>query len=183
MGEHRKARRYEVYLPVQVCMSKHRPLEYYTGQLRDVSRTGIFFHSDVPIESGTGLELTFSLRRASLPLLLSHVAHGPSFCDRAAVNVPKPGSSLQRSPAFPFSTRARSRIQNPPRTMQHTIPIQFFSTSKCVRPPSDPSKTPRLSLARSRTPRRFRSAYPTARTQPRRAARTTPSPSHPHGLP
>jgi hypothetical protein len=42
-------------------MSKHRPLEYYTGQLRDVSRTGIFFHSDVPIESGTGLELTFSL--------------------------------------------------------------------------------------------------------------------------
>ena len=42
-------------------MSKHRPLEYYTGQLRDVSRTGIFFHSDVAIESGTGLELTFSL--------------------------------------------------------------------------------------------------------------------------
>jgi hypothetical protein len=61
MGERRKARRYEVYLPVQVCMSMHRPLEYYTGQLRDVSRTGIFFHSDVPIESGTGLELTFSL--------------------------------------------------------------------------------------------------------------------------
>ncbi len=61
MGERRKARRYEVYLPVQVCMSKHRPLEFHTGQLRDVSRTGIFFHSDVPIESGTGLELTFSL--------------------------------------------------------------------------------------------------------------------------
>jgi hypothetical protein len=61
MGERRKARRYEVYLPVQVCMSKHRPMEYHTGQLRDVSRTGIFFHSDVPIESGAGLELTFSL--------------------------------------------------------------------------------------------------------------------------
>jgi hypothetical protein len=42
-------------------MSKHRPLEFHTGQLRDVSRTGIFFHSEVPIESGTGLELTFSL--------------------------------------------------------------------------------------------------------------------------
>jgi hypothetical protein len=42
-------------------MSKHRPMEYHTGQLRDVSRTGIFFHSDVPVESGTGLELTFSL--------------------------------------------------------------------------------------------------------------------------
>ena len=61
MGERRKARRYEVYLPVQVCMSKQRPLEYHTGQLRDVSRTGIYFHSQVPIESGTGLELTFSL--------------------------------------------------------------------------------------------------------------------------
>ncbi|MFY9801848.1 MAG: PilZ domain-containing protein [Candidatus Acidiferrales bacterium] len=61
MGERRKARRYEVYLPVQVCMSKQRPLEYHTGQLRDVSRTGIYFHSQVPIDSGTGLELTFSL--------------------------------------------------------------------------------------------------------------------------
>ncbi len=42
-------------------MSKQRPLEYHTGQLRDVSRTGIFFHSQVPIDSGMGLELTFSL--------------------------------------------------------------------------------------------------------------------------
>jgi len=48
-------------LPVQVCLAKHRPIEFHTGQLRDVSRTGIFFHSDVPIDSGAGLELTFSL--------------------------------------------------------------------------------------------------------------------------
>lgn len=61
MGERRKARRYEVYLPVQVCLAKQRPVEFHTGQLRDVSRTGIFFHSDVPIDSGSGLELTFSL--------------------------------------------------------------------------------------------------------------------------
>jgi PilZ domain len=61
MGERRKARRYEVYLPVQVCLAKRRPVEFYTGRLRDVSRTGIFFHSDVPIDSGAGLELTFSL--------------------------------------------------------------------------------------------------------------------------
>ncbi|MGA7626305.1 MAG: PilZ domain-containing protein [Candidatus Acidiferrales bacterium] len=61
MGERRKARRYEVYLPVQVCLAKRRPVEFHTGQLRDVSRTGIFFHSDVPIDSGAGLELTFSL--------------------------------------------------------------------------------------------------------------------------
>jgi hypothetical protein len=61
MGERRKARRYEVYLPVQVCTSKQRPVQFSTGQLRDVSRTGIYFHSEIPIESGAGLELTFSL--------------------------------------------------------------------------------------------------------------------------
>lgn len=61
MGERRKARRYEVYLPVQVCLSRKRPAEFSTGQLRDVSRSGIFFHSDVPIELGTAVELTFSL--------------------------------------------------------------------------------------------------------------------------
>ena len=61
MGERRKARRYEVYLPVQVCMSRHRPAEFHTGQLRDVSRTGIFFHSHVLMDPGTGVELTFAL--------------------------------------------------------------------------------------------------------------------------
>jgi hypothetical protein len=61
MGERRKARRYEVYLPVQVCVAKRRPADFHTGQLRDVSRSGIFFHSNVPLEPGTHVELTFSL--------------------------------------------------------------------------------------------------------------------------
>jgi hypothetical protein len=61
MGERRKARRYEIFLPVQVCQSRHRIAEFSTGQLRDVSRSGIFFHSSVPVETGSGLELTFSL--------------------------------------------------------------------------------------------------------------------------
>lgn len=61
MGERRMARRYEVYLPVQVCLPRQRPAEFHTGQLRDVSRTGIFFHSHVPIDPGTGVELTFAL--------------------------------------------------------------------------------------------------------------------------
>ncbi|MGH9714896.1 MAG: PilZ domain-containing protein [Candidatus Acidiferrales bacterium] len=61
MGERRKARRYEIFLPVQVCLSRNRPAEFFTGQLRDVSRSGIFFHSNVPIEAGSGVELTFSL--------------------------------------------------------------------------------------------------------------------------
>jgi hypothetical protein len=61
MGERRKARRYEVYLPVQVCLAKNRPADFHTGQLRDVSRSGIFFHSHVPLVPGTHVELTFSL--------------------------------------------------------------------------------------------------------------------------
>ena len=61
MGERRKARRYEIFLPVQVYMSRQRPAEFSIGQLRDVSRSGIFFHSSVPVDAGSGLELTFSL--------------------------------------------------------------------------------------------------------------------------
>ncbi|MGH9715783.1 MAG: PilZ domain-containing protein [Candidatus Acidiferrales bacterium] len=61
MGERRKARRYEVYLPLQVCTSRRRPAEYHTGQLRDISRTGVYFHSGMPIEPGTKMELTFAL--------------------------------------------------------------------------------------------------------------------------
>jgi len=61
MGERRKARRYEVFLPLQVCLSRQRNPEFHTAQLRDVSRTGIFFHSNVEIGPGTGVELTFAL--------------------------------------------------------------------------------------------------------------------------
>jgi hypothetical protein len=61
MGERRKARRYEVYLPLQVCISRKRPAEFHTAQLRDISRTGIYFHSSLSIEPGAGMELTFAL--------------------------------------------------------------------------------------------------------------------------
>jgi hypothetical protein len=61
VGERRKARRYEVYLPVQICLARLHPAEFHIGQLRDVSRTGIFFHSNVSIAQGAGVELTFSL--------------------------------------------------------------------------------------------------------------------------
>jgi hypothetical protein len=61
MGERRKARRYEVYLPLQVCVSRKKPAEFHSAQLRDISRTGIYFHSNIPIETGAGIELTFAL--------------------------------------------------------------------------------------------------------------------------
>ena len=61
MAERRKAKRYEVALPLQVCTSRQRPAEFYTAQLRDISRTGIYFHSGVPLEPGASMELTFAL--------------------------------------------------------------------------------------------------------------------------
>lgn len=61
MGERRKARRYEVYLPLQICTSRRRPAEFHTAQLRDISRSGVYFHSNTTIEPGTKLELTFAL--------------------------------------------------------------------------------------------------------------------------
>lgn len=61
MTDRRKARRYEVYLPVQVCTKRQKTADFYTAQLRDVSRTGIFFHSSVALNPGTSVELTFAL--------------------------------------------------------------------------------------------------------------------------
>jgi hypothetical protein len=61
MGERRKARRYEVYLPLQVCTSRQRPADFQTAQLRDISRSGIYFHSGSAFEPGTNMELTFAL--------------------------------------------------------------------------------------------------------------------------
>ena len=61
MGERRHARRYDVYLPLQVCTSRKRPAEFHSAQLRDISRSGIYFHSSVAVEPGTAMELTFAL--------------------------------------------------------------------------------------------------------------------------
>ena len=61
MGERQKAGRYEVYLPLQVCFSRKRSAEFHTAQLRDISRSGIYFHSGIEIAPGTGVELTFAL--------------------------------------------------------------------------------------------------------------------------
>lgn len=76
MGERRGARRYGVYLPLQVFLPKRHSGEYYTANLRDVSRTGIYFQSDVAVGPGTRLELTFALPTG-------HEAH-PSVLIRAS---------------------------------------------------------------------------------------------------
>jgi hypothetical protein len=59
--ENRKAVRYDIHVPMQVCASQRQPPEFYGGQLRDISRTGILFHSEISFEIGTTLELVFCL--------------------------------------------------------------------------------------------------------------------------
>jgi hypothetical protein len=59
MEENRKAARFTVRVPLHVCATKGGLPEFHTGQLRDISRTGILFHSQVSFEVGTNLELTF----------------------------------------------------------------------------------------------------------------------------
>jgi hypothetical protein len=59
--ENRKAVRYDIHVPMQVCMSQRQPPEFHGGQLRDISRTGILFHSEISFEIGVTLELAFCL--------------------------------------------------------------------------------------------------------------------------
>jgi PilZ domain len=61
MQESRNAVRYDIHEPVQICTSQHSPPEFHAGQLRDISRTGILFHSEILFEVGTTLELAFCL--------------------------------------------------------------------------------------------------------------------------
>lgn len=59
--ERRGAKRFELYLPMQVCISRLNRPEFHTAHLRDISTHGIYFHSEGPIAAGTSMELTFSL--------------------------------------------------------------------------------------------------------------------------
>ena len=42
-------------------MAKARPSEFHTAQLRDISRSGLFYHSNTAVQPGSSLELTFAL--------------------------------------------------------------------------------------------------------------------------
>jgi hypothetical protein len=57
--ENRKAVRYDIHVPMHVCMSQRQPPEFHGAQLRDISRTGILFHSEISFEIGITLELPF----------------------------------------------------------------------------------------------------------------------------
>jgi hypothetical protein len=61
MKENRTAVRYDIHVPLQICMLQHQPPEFHAGQLRDISRSGILFHSEKLFGVGTALELAFCL--------------------------------------------------------------------------------------------------------------------------
>ena len=61
MGDRRKAKRYFIYLPLQVYTSHKSAGECFTAQLRDMSRLGVYFHSNVALETGSAIELTLAL--------------------------------------------------------------------------------------------------------------------------
>ncbi len=86
MGERRQARRYGVSLPLQVFLSK-RPVEAYTAQIRDISRSGIYFQSRYPVDPAAALELAFALptdagsvlvRASAKPVRVSRIDGGSS---------------------------------------------------------------------------------------------------------
>ena len=48
-------------MPLQFCVPQTDAAAFCTAQLRDISRSGIYFHSDAWIDPGAHLELTFAL--------------------------------------------------------------------------------------------------------------------------
>ncbi len=61
MNERRTAPRYELSLPVLVCISQPKPPQFHTAHLRDISTSGVYFRADYSLPVGTELELTLSL--------------------------------------------------------------------------------------------------------------------------
>src|SRR5271155_633769 len=61
MQKNMKTVRYGIPVLLHVCTFQPKPPEFHAGQLRDISRTGILFHSEILFEVGTTLELAFCL--------------------------------------------------------------------------------------------------------------------------
>lgn len=61
MEERRAAQRYEISLPLEIGILDKKPVEFCRGQLRNISRSGVYFLSNVEFPPGTSLELIFSV--------------------------------------------------------------------------------------------------------------------------
>jgi hypothetical protein len=67
MTDRRGAKRFDLYLPIQVCLPRSNHAEFYSAHLRDISTHGIYFHSQRAVHTGADLELTFSLPLDHMP--------------------------------------------------------------------------------------------------------------------
>jgi hypothetical protein len=61
MQENRMAVRYNIQVPLQICVSQQQPPEFNVGQLLNISRVGMLFSSGISFEIGATLELAFCL--------------------------------------------------------------------------------------------------------------------------
>lgn len=61
MSERRKARRYDLSLPVIVRIPKERPNGSQNGKTRDISTRGLYFVIDQDLEAGSELDITLTL--------------------------------------------------------------------------------------------------------------------------
>ncbi len=61
MTERRTAKRYDLSLPIMVCVAKKRPTQFLTGHVKNISTGGVYFELDHALDPGTELMLTLSL--------------------------------------------------------------------------------------------------------------------------
>jgi hypothetical protein len=61
MTERRASQRYELSLPIMVCLAHERPTQFFSGQVLNISTTGVYFELGEALAPGTELLLTLSL--------------------------------------------------------------------------------------------------------------------------
>lgn len=61
MTERRIAQRYDLSLPLMICLAQTQPTEFYSAQVKNISTSGVYFQLDQPLAPGTQLLITLSL--------------------------------------------------------------------------------------------------------------------------
>jgi len=61
MTERRIAQRYDLSLPLMVCLAQTAPTEFFSAQVKNISTSGVYFQLGQPLAPGTQLLITLSL--------------------------------------------------------------------------------------------------------------------------
>ncbi len=61
MTERRTAKRYDLSLPIMVCVARTRPTQFLSGHVLNISTRGVYFELEQAIDPGTELLLTLAL--------------------------------------------------------------------------------------------------------------------------